>query len=47
MIEGGEVDLNSTFDICVCEWDGLMSFPGYSASVIPGVDNSVRLVKQN
>jgi hypothetical protein len=45
MIEGGTVDLNLYFEIGLCEWDGIMIFPGYSVSIIPGTDNSVRLMK--
>jgi hypothetical protein len=45
MIEGSEADLEGRFDIVLVDWDGVMSFPGYSVCTIPGVDNSVRLVK--
>jgi hypothetical protein len=45
MIEVSEVDLGFDFDIDIYGWDGVMEFPGYSISIIPGVDNSVRLVR--
>jgi hypothetical protein len=45
MLEGGEVDLAGTLDVYLIEWDGVMSFPGYSVSIIPGLDNYARLVK--
>jgi hypothetical protein len=45
MIESDQADLEGTFDICVCDWDGVMKFPGYSVSKIPSVDNLVRLVR--
>jgi hypothetical protein len=45
MIETKKVDLEGDFDICVVEWDGIMTFPGYSVSIIPGADNLIRLVK--
>jgi hypothetical protein len=44
MIKGGEVDLNPSFRIEVYQWDGVMNFPGYSVSIIPGVDDFVLLV---
>jgi hypothetical protein len=45
MIESEKVDLEGGFEISVSHWDGEMSFPGYSVSVIPGRDNLIRLVK--
>jgi hypothetical protein len=45
MIDRGEADLGFDFAIDICQWDGRMTFPGYSVSTIPGDDNSVRLVK--
>jgi hypothetical protein len=47
MIEKHEADLNFDFDIVIREWDGAMSFPGYSVSIIPSVDNSVRLLREH
>jgi hypothetical protein len=45
MMESNEIDLEGKFDIYIVDWDGVMSLGGYSVSVIPGPDNSVRLVK--
>jgi hypothetical protein len=45
MIECGESDLNFNFDLYVCEWDGVLSFPGYCVSIIPDQANFVQLVK--
>jgi hypothetical protein len=45
MIEQERVDLEGHFDIVLVDWDGVLSFPGYSVCTIPGVDDSVRLVK--
>jgi hypothetical protein len=45
MISKGQADLGGNFDISVVGWDGVLSFRGYSVCIIPGVDNSVRLVK--
>jgi hypothetical protein len=45
MIETGEIDLRFKFDLDVCPCDGVMKFPGYLVSIIPGVDDLVRLVK--
>jgi hypothetical protein len=47
MIEIGQVDLKGAFRIEVREWDGIMLFPGYAVSIIPGVDNSVLLVRKS
>jgi hypothetical protein len=47
MIEGREIDLNGLFDVCVFDCDGVLSFPGYSVSIIPDVDNHVELVKND
>jgi hypothetical protein len=45
MIERREVDLEGYFGIYVADWDGVMSFPGYSVPATRGVDNLVQLVK--
>jgi hypothetical protein len=45
MIEHEEVDLNGHFDIFVSGWDGVMSFPEYSVSILPDVGDLVQLVK--
>jgi hypothetical protein len=46
MIGRRDVGLEGDFDIYVVEWDGVMDFPGYSVSIIPGVDNLFRLLKE-
>jgi hypothetical protein len=46
MIESGESDLNGRFSISVHQWDGVMTFPGYSVSIRPDVDDFVQLVKK-
>jgi hypothetical protein len=46
MIEAGDAHLTGDFNIDVCEWDGVMCFPGYSISRIPGVDNAVWLMRK-
>jgi hypothetical protein len=46
MVERGTVDLPGTFEICVVDWNGVMGFPGYAVSIIPGDDHLVRLVKE-
>jgi hypothetical protein len=46
MIEGGQIDLGGRFDICLVDWDGVMIFPGYSVSILPGVADLVQLVKK-
>jgi hypothetical protein len=43
MIERGQVDLHGKFLIGISDWDRMMNLPGYSVSIIPGVDNPVRL----
>jgi hypothetical protein len=45
MIQDETVDLNFDFEVEICDWDSVMIFPGYSVSIIPGADNSVRLMK--
>jgi hypothetical protein len=45
MMERGEVDLEGNFDIYLIQWNGVMRFPGYSVSIVPGGDNPIRLVK--
>jgi hypothetical protein len=47
MIEARTVELDGTFDIFLGEWDGVMSFPGYSVSIVPGVDDLFQLMKNN
>jgi hypothetical protein len=47
IIEHGEVDLNGNFGIYIFGWDGVMSFPGYSVSIVPGVEDFVQLVKND
>jgi hypothetical protein len=47
MIERKEVYLKGLFDVYLVEWDGLLSFPGYSVSIIPNVNNYVQLVNDN
>jgi hypothetical protein len=44
-IEDGKVDLEGKFAIFVVNWDDVMSFRGYSVSVIPGTDHLVQLLK--
>jgi hypothetical protein len=46
MIEDGTVDLKDAFGITIGQWDAAKSFPGYSISIVPGVDNLVQLVKK-
>jgi hypothetical protein len=46
MIEADQVDLQGAFDLSVVGWDGVTCFRGYSVSVIPGVDDYVRLGKK-
>jgi hypothetical protein len=45
MIEKDQIDLEAAFDICVCDWDDQMKFPGYSISIFSGVGNAFRLVR--
>jgi hypothetical protein len=45
MIERAEVDLEGSFDICFVECDGVVSFPGYTVSIIPSVDDLFHLVR--
>jgi hypothetical protein len=45
MMEHRKIDLTGRFDIHLVDWDGVMSFPGYSVVPIPGVENSARLMK--
>jgi hypothetical protein len=45
MIQCWNADLEGRFEINLVDWDGVATFPGYSVCTIPGVDNSVRLVK--
>jgi hypothetical protein len=46
MIEIGQLDLEGNFDIWVVQCDGVVSFPGYSVSMVPGVDNLLRLERR-
>jgi hypothetical protein len=46
MLGRSDADLKGRFDIYVVGGAGIMNFPGYSVSIIPGVNNSVRLVKK-
>jgi hypothetical protein len=46
MIQAGKVHLEGTFAVCLAGRDGVMSFPDFSVSMIPGVDTLVRLVKR-
>jgi hypothetical protein len=46
MIENKKVDLEGNFNVYLVEWDGLLSFRGYSVRVIAGADHSFRLVKK-
>jgi hypothetical protein len=45
MIRCGQVDLHGKFAIFVVGWDGVMSFAGYSVSILPGVEDLVQLLK--
>jgi hypothetical protein len=47
MIERTEVDLNGIFDVYVAGWDGFLSFPGYSVSILPDVDKYFQLMKND
>jgi hypothetical protein len=44
-MEQKEIDLEGHFDIVLSDWDGVMSFPGYSVCSIPDVAKYVKLVK--
>jgi hypothetical protein len=46
LIQGGTADLSFHYEIDICHWDGVMIFPGYSVSIIPGADDSVRLIRK-
>jgi hypothetical protein len=46
MMEHETIDLEADFDIVLIDWDGVMSFPGYSVCTLSSVDNSFRLVKK-
>jgi hypothetical protein len=45
MIEEGEVDLNGNFDVYIFGWDGVLSFCGYSVSILPDIEDLVELKK--
>jgi hypothetical protein len=45
MIENDMADLDFDAGVYVCEWDGVMCFPGYSVSISQSIDNCVRLIK--
>jgi hypothetical protein len=40
---GNCIYLQGRFDIGISDWDRMMNLPGYSVSIIPGVDNPVRM----
>jgi hypothetical protein len=44
MMEAGTAGLKN-FRILLRAWDGVMRFPGYSISIIQGVNNLVQLVR--
>jgi hypothetical protein len=46
IIEGGDADLTCNIEIEICHWDGILRFRGYSVSIIPGINNLIRLVKK-
>jgi hypothetical protein len=43
MIERRQIGVRGDFDICLVEWDGVISFPGYSVSSIPDVDRNLTI----
>jgi hypothetical protein len=45
MLKRWEVDLDGGFDITPVNWDGVVSFPGYSVCAIPSVDDYVQVVQ--
>jgi hypothetical protein len=46
MIKKRKADLNGDFTIFIFGWDRVMSFRGYSVSILPGVEDFVELVKK-